>query len=131
MVKGLRGFICLAALLIFSACGSPGDEISCMLSIYTDEGAVLAETEIIFNEGRTVLDILKKATRDAGIHMEYTGAGGAAYVKGIANLYEFDQGPESGWVYTVNGETRGESAGAFKPGRGDVVVWQYIRVFTP
>ena len=122
---------CAAALLFLSACGSPGEEISCTLSVYAGGRAVLAETEIVFNEGWTVLDLLKKATRDAGIPMEYTGAGGTAYVKGIDNLYEFDEGPESGWVYTVNGETRGESAGAFKPGPGDAVVWRYVLVLTP
>jgi hypothetical protein len=49
-----------------------------------------------------------------------------AYVKGIDNLYEFDKGPESGWIYFINGERATQSAGVYKPAEGDSIVWQYI-----
>ena len=39
------------------------------------------------------------------IHMEFvnTPIYNSAYIEGIANLYEFDCGELSGWMYKVNG----------------------------
>lgn len=121
----IMGMLLLLGCVVV-ACSDKGKEITCTLAIYTDEAVILEEVNITFNEGQTVLDILKKATRDAEVPMEYTGIGAAVYVKGIDNVYEFDKGPESGWIYSVNGEVCAESAGAVKPGEGDAVVWQYV-----
>lgn len=123
-MKRLWLFLC--CLSILAACAKKGAEITCVLAVYTDDSVVLEETEIVFYEGQSVLDILKQTMRQNEIPMEYTGTGAAAYVKGIDNLYEFDKGPESGWIYSVNGEKRSESAGAYEPGEGDAVVWQYV-----
>ncbi len=115
----------LCAVWLLSGCGK-GAALSCTLSIASEDAMILSETEIGFNEGETVLDILKKATRDAGIQMEYTGVGAASYVAGIDNLYEFDRGPESGWLYSVNGEDLSEGAGTYKPAAGDAIAWRYV-----
>jgi hypothetical protein len=118
---------CLLLLLLLpAACSPQGAEVSGTLAIYSPDKTVYAETAVAFREGENVLDILKAATRTAGIHMEYSGTGMTAYVKGIDNLYEFDRGPESGWVYTVNGTEIQQSAGAYAPEDGDAIVWQYI-----
>ena len=37
--------------------------------------------------------------------MEASGANGLMYIHGIGNIYEFDFGDLSGWVYLVNGES--------------------------
>ncbi len=126
--------VLLLTTLLFSSCANAGSEanaeanLSCELSVLDHVGEVIPPHSAAFSRGDSVLDILLSAVRDAGLQIEYTGAGGLAYVQGINDLYEFDEGPESGWVYTVNGEEIFESAGAYKPKDGDVIVWQYIIV---
>ena len=72
-------------------------------------------------DGDTVFDVLVKATRKKGIHMEYTGSGTSAYIEGIDNLYEFDAGDESGWRYTVNGKNVNYGCGTYKVKDNDVI----------
>ncbi|WP_267879712.1 DUF4430 domain-containing protein [Caldalkalibacillus mannanilyticus] len=72
-----------------------------------------------------MLDVLVRATKEKRIQMEYKGRGGTAYVQGIDQLYEFDQGPTSGWMYSVNGEFISKSAGAVKVKDGDEIIWWY------
>ncbi|KAE9133841.1 putative ABC transporter ATP-binding protein [Phytophthora fragariae] len=90
-----------------------------------DTGTVLAPTSVEIEKGDTVLDILKRITRKNKIQMEFSGRGAAAYVEGINNVYEFDHGSESGWMYRVGGEFPNKSAGAYKVKAGDVVEWLY------
>lgn len=86
----------------------------------------LAPTEIEINDGDTVLDALIKITRDKKIQMDYRGGQGAtAYVEGIANVYEFDRGQGSGWMYRVNGIFPDRSAGIIPLYPGDRVEWLY------
>lgn len=76
-------------------------------------------------EGDTVLSVLKRSVESEGIQMEYTGGGEAAYVEGIDNVYEFDRGTGSGWMYSVNGIFPNRGAGVIKLIPGDKVEWQY------
>ncbi|MEK0313426.1 DUF4430 domain-containing protein [Cohnella sp. 56] len=91
----------------------------------SDTGTILAPVSVELEDGDSVLDVLKRATRSREIQMEYMGRGATAYVEGIDNLYEFDKGSESGWVFHVNGQSPGKSAGAYKLKAGDVVEWLY------
>lgn len=90
-----------------------------------DTGTILAPVSVELEDGDSVLDVLKRATRSRKIQMEYMGRGATAYVEGIDNLYEFDKGSESGWIFHVNGQSPGKSAGAYKLKAGDVVEWLY------
>ncbi|WP_248928591.1 DUF4430 domain-containing protein [Paenibacillus hamazuiensis] len=90
-----------------------------------ERGVILKETSVPFKDGMTVLDVLKQVTKDNKIQMEYTGKGAFAYVQGIDNLYEFDGGPKSGWIYKVNGRALGEGAGSYKLKSGDKIEWLY------
>ncbi|MGN0171584.1 MAG: DUF4430 domain-containing protein [Acutalibacteraceae bacterium] len=69
------------------------------------DGWILAPVTVSFEEGESVFDMLLRVCRENGIHMEYSEAPlyNSAYIKGIQNLYEFDVGPLSGWMYEVNG----------------------------
>ncbi|UJF32614.1 DUF4430 domain-containing protein [Paenibacillus hexagrammi] len=97
------------------------------ISITGDDklGSILQETSVPVQEGMTVLDALKQVTKANKIQMEYQGRGTFAYVQGIDNLYEFDRGPKSGWVYKVNGKAPGEGAGSYKAAPGDKIEWLY------
>ena len=48
-----------------------------------------------------------------------------AYIEGIANLYEFDCGELSGWMYRVNGEFPNVGCSLYKLKDGDTVEWVY------
>ena len=90
-----------------------------------DIGIILKQTEVKIEEGETVLDVLKKAAQENNIPISVRGRKSAAYVEGIDNLFEFDRGAKSGWVYRVNGGLSNKSAGAFTVKAGDVIEWIY------
>ncbi len=77
-----------------------------LLSSLPENGIILSETEIEFTEGDSAFDVLYKALKERGIHFEYSKAPlyNSVYIEGIANLYEFDLGELSGWLYRVNGD---------------------------
>lgn len=68
-------------------------------------GLLFARQPVTFYAGESAYDVLSRVTTDNLIHMEsrFTPAYNSAYICGIGNLYEFDCGPESGWMYCVNG----------------------------
>jgi hypothetical protein len=88
-------------------------------------GAILDRKEVILEEKDTVLDILIRITKEEKIQIEYKGAKSFAYIVGIQNIFEFDYGPKSGWIYVVNGVIPGKSAGAFTLEEGDIIEWFY------
>lgn len=91
------------------------------------DGVILAETQASFQEGETVFDLLQRLTRQEGIHMEasFTPGYNSSYVEGIGNLYEFDCGQQSGWLYRVNGSSPGYSSSQYVLSDGDQVEWLY------
>ena len=74
--------------------------------ILPEDGVIFPETTVYFSEGESVYDVLVREMMNAKIHMESenTPMYKSAYIEGIANLYEYDCGPLSGWMYKVNGE---------------------------
>lgn len=97
------------------------------ISIKADKetGVILSPIQVEYEPGETVLDVLKNITKEKRIQMEYRGRGGAAYIEGIQNLYEFDKGPKSGWMYKMNGAFMKRSAGAVEVKAGDQIEWLY------
>lgn len=86
----------------------------------------LPPTTIEIADGETVLTALIGITKERKIQMDYRGGRGAtAYVEGINNVYEFDRGQGSGWMYSVNGIFPDRGAGVVPLMAGDVVEWQY------
>ncbi|MGM1049459.1 MAG: DUF4430 domain-containing protein [Bacillota bacterium] len=90
-----------------------------------DVGTIMSTKEIDIGDSETVLDILKKTTRSLKIQMDYSGSGASAYIKGIDNLYEFDKGAGSGWMYSVNNKFPNRSAGVWSIHPGDHIQWLY------
>jgi len=88
-------------------------------------GVILAPTAIELKDGETAFDILKTIVREKKIHMEYEGSKGTPYIEGINNLYEFDGGPVSGWMYCVNKVYPNYGCGEYKLKAGDVIEWNY------
>lgn len=74
------------------------------IDLVPKDGWIVKPVTVTFNEGESVFDVLKKFCMDNKIHMEYsfTPIFNSAYIEGIGNLYEFDCGSMSGWMYKVN-----------------------------
>ncbi len=90
-------------------------------------GVILKKINVGFNRGETVFDVLKRVCDSKGIQMEasWTPAYGSSYIEGINHIYEFDCGPQSGWVYKVNGWFPNYGCSAYKVSDGDSIVWLY------
>ena len=90
-------------------------------------GTILAKTKVSFTDGESAFDVLKRACKLADIQIEYswTPMYNSYYVEGINNLYEFDCGAESGWMYKVNGWFPNYGSSSYILEDGDVMVWTY------
>ena len=95
--------------------------------IVPSDGTILPTTTVTFSEGESVFDVLQRICSSNGIHMEYSGTPmyNSAYVEGIANLYEFDVGSGSGWMYKVNGWFPNYGCSRYQLQDGDTVCWVY------
>ena len=95
--------------------------------IVPKDGWILKERTVTFKEGESVFDILKRVCKDNKIHMEasFTPLYNSSYIEGIYNLYEFDCGASSGWMYSVNGEFPNYGCSKYIVKKGDVIRWQY------
>ena len=91
------------------------------------DGWILKKTTVTFEKGESVHEILKRVCREKGIHMEstYTPVYDSAYVEGINQLYEFDCGSESGWMYKVNGWFPNYGSSQYEVSNGDNIAWVY------
>lgn len=97
------------------------------LAILPPDGVIYQNSSVTFSEGETVFDILLRVARENNIHLEFskTPAYNSTYIEGIANLYEFDCGELSGWMYCVNGSYPGYGSSLFKLSPGDSINWVY------
>ena len=91
------------------------------------DGVILAEITVVFYEGESVFDVLQRVCKEKGIHMEasWTPIYNSAYVEGIHNLYEFDCGALSGWMYKVNGWYPNYGSSRYQLKDGDTVEWRF------
>ena len=88
-------------------------------------GCILDTTTFEVEDGDTVFDVLCQARDKFKLHMQYKGAGSGIYVEGINNLYEFDGGRWSGWMYCVNDWYPNYGCGVYYLQPGDVIEWNY------
>ncbi len=97
------------------------------LEMVPSNGVILTRTTVTFYEGESVFDVLQRVCREYGIHMEasWTPIYNSAYIEGIHNLYEFDCGNLSGWMYQVNGWYPNYGCSRYQLQDGDVVQWRY------
>lgn len=74
-----------------------------------------------FHSGETVFDLLQRT----GLNI--THRGNPPYVESIGGLFEFDEGPLSGWKFSVNGVFPGGSAASVPLNNNDRVEWLFTR----
>ena len=92
-----------------------------------EDGWILEPVEVVFFAGENVFQVLKRTCKQNGIHMEFmnTPIYNSAYIEGINNLYEFDVGELSGWMYSVNDWFPNYGCSRYALKDGDVVEWRY------
>lgn len=97
------------------------------VELVPEDGVIFASRKVTFYEGENVFQLLKREMKDSKIHMEFedTPVFNSAYIEGINNLYEFDCGELSGWMYKVNGWFPNYGCSRYQLKEGDVVEWVY------
>lgn len=90
-------------------------------------GLILTQSQVPFEKGETVFDVLKRVTRECGIQMEfsYFPIYESMYIEGIGNLYEKECGSGSGWLYYVNGVKPNYGVSKYVLEDQDVVEFHY------
>lgn len=97
------------------------------LEVLPADGVIYKTRKVIFHEGESVFDVLLREMKNNKIHMEFemTPIYNSNYIEGIHNLYEFDCGELSGWMYKVNGWFPNYGCSRYSLKDGDVVEWIY------
>ena len=97
------------------------------LELVPSNGMILPPTTVTFYDGESVYDVLQRVCKENKIHMEssWTPIYNSAYVEGINNLYEFDCGELSGWMYRVDGWYPNYGCSRYQLKDGEVVEWRY------
>lgn len=97
------------------------------VELVPEDGWILEPVTVEFTAGQNVFDVLLAAVKANAIHMEYqnTPIYETAYIEGIGNLYEFDCGELSGWMYRVNGWFPNYGCSRYAVQAGDVIEWMY------
>ena len=142
---------CVTALIcaLFFSMGSSyknetntGDILECTLSvrcdnavgkthdksdIIPDDGIIYEKQSVEFSQGESVFDVLVREMRKSKIHLEFVNMPvyNSAYIEGIGNLYEFDCGELSGWMYKVNGQFLNYGCSLCELSDGDEIEWVY------
>jgi hypothetical protein len=97
------------------------------MELVPKDGVIFGKKEVTFYEGESVFNVLMREMKKNKIHMEFvnTPIYNSAYIEGIGNLYEFDCGELSGWMYKVNGWFPNYGCSRYQLKPGDVVEWVY------
>lgn len=95
--------------------------------IIPNDGVIFAEKTVTFYEGESVFNLLVREMKRNNIHMEFENIPiyNSAYIEGIANIYEFDCGELSGWMYKVNDWFPNFGCSRYRLEDGDRVEWVY------
>lgn len=108
-----------------------GQNIIAAISICPDSKTEWLSTTHTLAEGSTAADLIVKALDAAG--MRSVGAS-SGYVKSVTKdgvtLAEKDKGPNSGWMYTVNGKSTQAAINGYTLKTGDMVKLYYVEDYT-
>ena len=91
------------------------------------DGVIYENKNAVFYEGETVFNVLVRELKKNKIHYEFTHTPiyNSNYTNGIGNLYEFDCGELSGWLYNVNGAMPSYGSSQYKLKDKDVIEFIY------
>lgn len=98
------------------------------LEPYAANPAILPKRSISVTDtngdGRvSVEEAIKTACNTNGIQYEFKGSN---YLRGINYLYEFNAGPNSGWMYMVDGVNPNRGCNTYYLNGGEDILWYYV-----
>lgn len=108
-------------------CDNAVGKTSSKASVIPEDGVIFEDQEVVFYEGESVFNVLVREMKKNKIHLEFvnTPIYNSAYIEGISNLYEFDCGELSGWMYKVNDWFPNYGCSRYELKDGDKVEWVY------
>lgn len=122
-----RAHYCILSVRCNTILNNMGDLRKGKECMVPSDGVIYKRRRAVYYEGESVYNVLSREMARNRIHMdfEFTPMYNSVYIKGIHNLYEFDCGALSGWMYKVNGwfPNYGCSRYLLKP--GDNIEWEY------
>ncbi len=99
-----------------------GSDPQASLSVQGDRGkTILASTEEKIDSNETVLSFTEKVLDKQGISHDISGG----YLRAIDGLAELDKGPESGWIFSINGRYPEVGASSVSVNADDRIRWEY------
>jgi len=116
----------VSTVTVTSAAGGEQPQTAAVtLSVHggANRGEIVTPRSVAYTTGDTAYSLLVKAL--GADRVEASGTGANVYVSGIDGLYEFDNGPQSGWMYAVNCTFPSASAGNYTLHNGDKLAWRY------
>ena len=105
----------------------PGEGLVC-IALYGKDGVLILDETLVsadYKKEISVADLSRDICQKLGIPIVFAGVGSMIYVRGLNNLFEFDDGPESGWIYSVNGEYQNVGCGSYIIKGREYVEWHY------
>ena len=116
--------------------GSTGGEvksISVHVTVRTNDAQWVSDDYTI-TKGQSALDALKKALKANGITCQTEDSQYGTYVQSLTRngetLGELDKGPNSGWMYKINGKTPLVGIDAYGMEDGDELLFYYVMDYT-
>ena len=119
--------ICIIAILMTFSLWGCGNSKSVKSEKATQKCTLYVTCINAINSDKLQDNIRKAQPKDGVILIEssITPATKSVYIEGINNLYEFDCGKQSGWMYTVNGDVPNVSCSEYKIKENDEIKFQY------
>ena len=108
---------------------TPPAGITVSLSV-TGDAAIVSTVQVTLPTGSSAVALLSSVLDERGIPYIFSGSGTGTYIRSIGGLAEFDRGPNSGWLYSVNGVKPGVGAGFYTLHQGDIVAFTYTDDYT-
>ncbi len=124
---GDEEFICTISI----SCSTILDNIDVLdpekSELIPEDGYILKPVEAVFYSGESPFNVLRRVCKENKIHMEFSNTPiyGTAYIEGIGNIYEFDCGELSGWMYSVNDWFPNYGCSRYGLEDGDVIEFVY------
>lgn len=96
-------------------------------TLIPSDGNILYLTQVPFTEGESAYEVLNRVAQNHKMQMEvsFTLVYNSVYLEGISNIYEFDWGELSGWMYRVNSVFPSGSCSEYKVQDGDLIEFLY------
>lgn len=89
------------------------------------DGIVAKNKQVAVTAGDTVFTVLKRYCSVNKILLYAQKTGGGEYVSSIDGVAQFDNGSESGWLYSVGGKFPSVDCNSYKLNGDETVKWVY------